>query len=901
MADFSCYYYFVLHKAIPKNKIYAYSRSEPRKTVASRIICFLGSPNSRQYELQHQERELIRIPRRTFCALPLLSLENLILRLQMQKWEGVLLGFCMLIFAGLLLASSGSPSYAQTAAPNVAMQITPAFEGHFKNGEWLAIWVEVENQGADLDIEIQIDVESQIGATTYAAPLSLPTNSRKRTPVYVRPNSYTRSLTVQLISTAAGPALDQILLEEKVTVEGVINQQLLVGLLSAERGPLSMIQEFELFDNRRELSLVDINAPDLPAKPEALRSLDILIINDVDTSTLSAEQGMALESWIRAGGHLILGGGGSAQRTINGLPKALQPQFNGQPTEIDQADALVGFAANGLQTGEMVDEIKVTGPFVAQWATFPEGDLLAGESESPFVVQMDLGLGTVQYAALSLTDAPFNAWAGNTEFLGALLKQQGVRPEWLPPDVSMQQMRSFQLASALQQLPSLALPSIRWLGILLGIYILLVGPVNYLLLRQFRRLHWAWLTIPLLTIAFAAGSFGLGYALRGTDLILNHIAIVEPTADGTSQVDNYIGLFSPAEHSYDIEIDNNSLISPMSQDSDPFMSGPMGVPVGATGDMTIVNGTTSQIRGFTVNQWAMQSFTTESRWDDFGTIAGELQFADESVIGEVRNATNQPLQDVVVIVGRQFKRLGDMTVGESSSLKIDLIQEFQNGSGADIWWDIYGNTGPGFPERQNELKRQITQGVFQNNFGPPSQFTTADQGILVLGWIDETPMTIQISGREPEKEMTGFVHTKLPLIWPESGSLTIPSNFIGTTLTKYPTNGGQCDRPNTLHMQSGSAELQFELPNGQMFAQIDKLALQAEYDYDMGQDLPARVEFYDWSTQEWQDHGAPETITIASDQANPLVNSNGQIRIRVTATRSFNSCGRFDLSITGEL
>jgi hypothetical protein len=44
--------------------------------------------------------------------------------------------------------------------------------------------------------------------------------------------------------------------------------------------------------------------------------------------------------------------------------------------------------------------------------------------------------------------------------------------------------------------------------------------VNYLLLRWQKRLHEAWITIPLITIVFSIGAFGLGYALRGTNLIL---------------------------------------------------------------------------------------------------------------------------------------------------------------------------------------------------------------------------------------------------------------------------------------------------------------------------------------------------------------------------------------------
>ena len=40
-------------------------------------------------------------------------------------------------------------------------------------------------------------------------------------------------------------------------------------------------------------------------------------------------------------------------------------------------------------------------------------------------------------------------------------------------------------------------------------YILLVGPVNYFVLRWRDRLAWAWITIPTLTLAFSALAYGI--------------------------------------------------------------------------------------------------------------------------------------------------------------------------------------------------------------------------------------------------------------------------------------------------------------------------------------------------------------------------------------------------------
>ena len=56
------------------------------------------------------------------------------------------------------------------------------------------------------------------------------------------------------------------------------------------------------------------------------------------------------------------------------------------------------------------------------------------------------------------------------------------------------------------------------------------------------------LAIPLITIVFSIGAFSLGYALRGTNLILNKIAIIElPLAsigNNSAPITSYLGLFS---------------------------------------------------------------------------------------------------------------------------------------------------------------------------------------------------------------------------------------------------------------------------------------------------------------------------------------------------------------------
>ena len=71
------------------------------------------------------------------------------------------------------------------------------------------------------------------------------------------------------------------------------------------------------------------------------------------------------------------------------------------------------------------------------------------------------------------------------------------------------------MVQAVASLPSLALPPIGGLIMLLFGYILLIGPINYLVLRRLDRRDWAWLTMPVLIVVFAVGAYAFGSALRG--------------------------------------------------------------------------------------------------------------------------------------------------------------------------------------------------------------------------------------------------------------------------------------------------------------------------------------------------------------------------------------------------
>ena len=140
-----------------------------------------------------------------------------------------------------------------SAPPDLEMEVEPAFDGYFKYGEWLPVWVELRNDGPDLDAEVRVRVPGDWGATTFAAPVSLPTGSHKLIPVYVLPNNFTHVLEVEL------HANDDLLLSQRVPVKPQANLNYLVGVVAPERSALSFIGGASLAGQERPITLIDLS------------------------------------------------------------------------------------------------------------------------------------------------------------------------------------------------------------------------------------------------------------------------------------------------------------------------------------------------------------------------------------------------------------------------------------------------------------------------------------------------------------------------------------------------------------------------------------------------------------------------------------------------------------------
>jgi hypothetical protein len=798
-----------------------------------------------------------------------------------------------IIFVALIVPLLGRVPFTSADGPpsGLTMEVEVAFDGYAKYGEWLPVWVRLENSGPDRQTEVRVRFPGRRGTVAFAASASLPTGSRKRIPVYVLPNNFSHALEVQLFEG------DQLLLSQKAPVSPEPNISYFVGLVAPERGAMSLLSGASLPGKQRPKVLIDLSPTDLPERPEGLRSFDCLILNDVDTDSLTPDQGAALETWVRQGGRLVIGGGAGAMRTAAGLPKSLLPLEPHDLVEVDALPALSGFAG--------AERVRVPGPFLVAIGEPGEGHTLAALDDLPLVRERAVGNGYADFVALDLAVSPFDAWAGTTAFWERLISPGAAYPEWQPPDLSSRQMNSGQMAQALSNLPSLDVPSIRGLGMLLVLYVVLVGPVNFFVLRWRKRLHWAWITIPLITVAFSAGAFGLGYALRGSDLVLNKIAVIELQPDGTAGVSSYLGLFSPTRQSYEIEVKDEGLLSPLNPDYySPWVSSGVGSP----GEMVFVQGDPSRVRGLAVNQWSMQTFMTEGVWTDFGRIAADLRIEGEELVGFVRNETNHTLTDAVLIQGSLFVRLGDVPPDGKVPVGMNLSGLAGERFGP-IGWRLFeeqlDQPGPGGPPREAQLRQMVVDSVFQQGgtFSPASSFMRfgggSPQGLVLLGWLDKAPPEVWVAGQRPEQQTTALLHTSLSFHLPDEGRVSLLPGLIPGAVVQMPLEGGPCGPGATsVYVGRGQAVFEFRVPEGVRDVQVEELSLALGSDGGWGQ--PPQTAIYDWGAETWVELDDPVMgLNVFSDAAS-LVSDDGRVHVRLSSEDGRGSgCLYVELGLEG--
>lgn len=656
----------------------------------------------------------------------------------------------ILAVAGLLVTSVGLPP-AAVAAGAPQMEARVLLEGHARLGSWLAIEVHLANEGPSVVGELRLQGGAQ-GGTRFSVPVDLPApRSDKTYLLYAQPPSFGQQLEV-LLNVG-----DQVVARQKVAFKIHDPGQLVVGVVAAQpQGILAgLVLPAAQGQNPLPPVVVPLEPDDLPERIEAWASLDRLIWQDVDTNTLSSRQLASLRGWLALGGRLVIAGGTAGPGVLSAIPDALLPYR--PTTTVDVApDSLVPLL--GRPPAGASDVPALGGPL-------DHGRILASSGDSVVAAEAGYGSGAVTIVGID----PTTGWIAESQAATALWR--GLIPARTASGLATTD--DSQIVGAVSELPALALPPTGGLLILLLGYIVLVGPVNYLVLRRLDRREWAWVTMPILIAVFAAGAYGFGSALRGSDVIVNEVAIVRGAPDaseGTAQV--YLGVFSPARGTYQVSVPGGALLS----------SPIVGDFFGGQGTLLdVVQGEPAKVRNLAVGFGSLRTVRAETA-TVVPRIHADLRLVDGTLQGTIRNDSDRVLEAPAIVLGGNARILDDLAPGATATVSLKLAA---TQLGQPLSDRIFGQIFGGGPVASNEKQRRnatrhriVDQLTYDPMFGNLGQLPA--EGPVILAWGRDGILDVDVEGQRPAR--TANVLYYVPVSMTVRGRTAFRADLVRSTV-----------------------------------------------------------------------------------------------------------------------
>lgn len=551
-----------------------------------------------------------------------------------------MLKLCWLLVLAFLLPA---PAYTHSAQVEpIDWEVVPGWDGRFRSGAWFPLTVTISNSGPDVrgNLHFQLDGLAQ---PSYTLPIDLPHNARKRVLLPVQSGLNDAGARRGTLSLSDGGAEIK---SERVLLTGLDSFVFVVGVV-AEGAPLPELSNLQ--SRGQAATLLRMGGAAFPEQPELLQSFDVLFLADADTEGWSEPQRAALAAWLNEGNTLVVGGDADVLRGLDSLLPA-QWQENG---------ARSGVAA--LSKGSSFEARADAEPLgVLSLAPRPGAETLwTGDDGLPLLVRGRYGLGTVLQAAFEL--GQLNG-AGNADSLWqSLVRPLGDRlPTWLEL-----RQQSFNAVQNALELPELGLPSILgFVGFLL-VYILVVGPLNYLLLRRLDRREWAYFTIPLVVLVFSGAAYLWGNLGRGSEAQINQLSIVRVDPGGErAHAISYLTMYSPVRRRYDVGVSDNALVGNI--DAWDGSQSRLDVRYDETG---------VSLPGLLIDVGGVRAITAEHAAE-----AASIK-AERAPDGTVRlqNMGDTPIEDAALIRGDGMAQyVGNLEPGQQQSVRFEPVDFVQS-------------------------------------------------------------------------------------------------------------------------------------------------------------------------------------------------------------------------------
>jgi len=517
----------------------------------------------------------------------------------------------------------------------------------------------------------------------------------------------------------------------------------------------------------------------LPGMAQGYDAIDAVVLGDLPFDTLAESQLSAIKLYVRQGGLLVVSGGSDLTRLRHPFLAELLPVNPGSPRTLT-LDALTSRYRAPLGSGSVG---AITG-------TLKSGaEALFSDGNTALVASRAYGSGKVVYLPFDALSPELRGWQGAQPFWRDVLRSGNryVSPSLVLASNNTPYGSSASLADALAGKQATNAPALSLVGGFIGLYILLLVPVSYVILKKLDKRELSWVTAPILILGFSGVSYAIASNIKGGMLTVNSAVVYEGFANSDT-LGGYgrMTLYSPKRAEYDISIgaptDQTAYsdIAPSEVQNSVYNN--------AVNTLTIAHDKTTTLKNTAVRLWDKRSFEMPVVESLGGGIQAKVTMRNANIAEiTVTNKTKYTLRHCAIAYSDQVAQIGELKPNQSQTKTLRVAGVGKNWQ---VGVSVPAMSGDAFNTKAGKVRPEVTRRFIESSLasavgqrGSNNQYyggsVSSGYGLttpIFTGWFDEPTLDVRVNGAKPEGVQVGLVYINLPIPKNAPNALTVKAN-----------------------------------------------------------------------------------------------------------------------------
>ncbi len=587
----------------------------------------------------------------------------------LRVWIAVVI----LLLGGLAFCALSMEAWAGSMAQNkegetvshslgrVEIDVEYGYGNRVKGGRYIPVYITIAN-GQDRPAEGVLKIksmESDGDIYHYDYDVTLKSGEKRKGRYYIPIGTDADRLFVELEDKAGA-----ILAEKQVSLN--VSQdvpELFVGILSDNPEDLEYLDGVGIHYSTLRTRSFMLDPKEFPDEAVGLNLLDVIVVNNFKLRELSEQQTSAVMDWVHSGGVLILGTGKRVGDTLGRFAPELLDDSYGSAV-MRRLDLGEGFSLDRPEDGMFeiacVDISLHGGNIILSSGGFAL--LTAASKEQGLIGVAGFDLSDIQRFCQehpSYVDHFFTSLLGETRInrLANVVYSGNSDQFW--------SVQSLINTGNVEKLPNL----LAYAAVVI-LYLLIMGPGMYIFLKNRSLQIFYRQGVAVLAVVFAVIIYLMGMFTRFRSTFYTYAAIQDVTADYVTDT-TYVNIRNPYNRPYQVELDPSYSVLPITRRSISASVGEAKFTGKESYQIAIERGEERlTIRGQDIPAFSPRYFKLERKQENTDNIgiAGNVDYFEGSISGEVTNHFPFPLENATLMLYGNMVLLGRLEPGQTCRL-----------------------------------------------------------------------------------------------------------------------------------------------------------------------------------------------------------------------------------------